>query len=202
MNFSTPFDSVVLKNTRGVFSLRDKIFAGEDGRLDWSSAGMGSDSVFYEFAQYNLKTSSPILKAGQGKLTFLGRLPGSVRGAFEFRSVNHKDAASAVYPRFTSYNSNVNIIGLGSEKMKYTGGFGLQGAHMNSTSVSGDLATFEVFGETDKKFKVRSRFFEFKDSIVTASQAKVSVYQGNDSIYHPASAFTYDYGKENSLTEL
>ncbi len=195
MIFSTPFDSAFLRNTKGLYSLRDKIFVGEGGRFDWSSAGLGKDSVYYELTQFNFKTSTPVLKAGLGRMTYTGRLSSKIQGTFEFKSVNHKDPASASYPRFTSYNSNVSVIGLGSEKMRYRGGFGLYGAHMNSASVSGDLATLEVFGETDKKFKVRSRFFEFRDSIIAATQAKISIYQGNDSIYHPATSFTYDYGK-------
>ena len=161
MIFSTPFDSAFLRNTKGLYSLRDKIFVGEGGRFDWSSAGLGKDSVYYELTQFNFKTSTPVLKAGLGRMTYTGRLSSKIQGTFEFRSVNHKDQASASYPRFTSYNSNVSVIGLGSEKMRYRGGFGLYGAHMNSASVSGDLATLEVFGETDKKFKVRSRFLNF-----------------------------------------
>ncbi|HEV8513023.1 MAG TPA: hypothetical protein VGQ59_07085, partial [Cyclobacteriaceae bacterium] len=34
----TPFDSTTLKNTKGTFSLRDRIFVGEGGQFDWSPA--------------------------------------------------------------------------------------------------------------------------------------------------------------------
>jgi hypothetical protein len=196
LNISTPYDSAFLKNTKGIFSLRDKIFAGEGGKFDWSTAGLAGDSVFYEFGKFNFKTSAPVLKAGQGKLTYVGRLPGAIPGAFEFRSVSHKDKVSATYPRFASYKSNVNVLGLGSETMKYTGGFGLRGARMNSGSVSGESATIDVQSATDKKFNARAKLFEFRDSTVTATQTRISIYQGNDSLYHPAMYFSYDFGKE------
>src|SRR6185295_6049561 len=111
-------------------------------------------------------------------------------------SVSHKDKASATYPRFASYQSNVNVLGLGSEKMKYMGGFGLRGSRMNSASVSGQLATIKMQGETDKKFRARSKLFEFRDSTVTAGQTRISIYQGNDSLYHPSMYFSYDFGKD------
>ena len=95
LNFVTSFDSTFIRNTKGVFSLRDKIFVGEGGRFDWTSAGLGADSVYYEFSKYNFKTASAAVKARQGKLTYVGRLPGVVQGVFEFKSVNHKDEKSA-----------------------------------------------------------------------------------------------------------
>ena len=100
LNFATPYDSTFLRNTKGIFSLRDKIFVGEGGRFDWSSTGLGGDSVYYEFSKFHFKTASASLKAGQGKLTYVGRLPGVVQGVFEFKSVSHKDEMSAGYPRF------------------------------------------------------------------------------------------------------
>jgi len=196
LNFTTPYDSVFLENTMGVFSLRNKIFVGEGGRFDWRTAGLGKDSVFYEFSNYNFRTASPYLRAGLGKLTYKGRLSGVVKGAFEFKSVLHKDKKSATYPRFASYQNNVIVLGLGSPKLKYTGGFGLQGSHLNSTSVSGDMSTLEVDGESDKKFKAQSRLFEFRDSMVTAAHARIVIFQDNDSITHPSTYLSYDMGKE------
>jgi hypothetical protein len=196
LNFSTSYDSTTLKNTKGTFSLRDHIFVGEGGRFDWSSAGLSPDSVFYDLAKFNFRTSTPALRAGQGKLTYAGKLPGVVQGTFEFKSVSHKKDA-ATYPRFASYKSDVNILGLGSDKLKYTGGFGLLGAHENSQSVSGQPAILEMGNETERQFKAVSTLFEFKDSTVTSAHARVIIYQGNDTLYHPSMYFSYDFGKQH-----
>jgi hypothetical protein len=196
LNFATPYDSAFLENTKGVFSLRDKIFVGDGGRFDWSTAGLGKDSVYYEFSKYNFKTASAYLRAGQGRMIYKGRLPGAVAGVFEFKSVAHVGKKKASYPRFASYETNITVLGLSTEKLKYSGGFGLQGSHSNSASVSGGLSSIEVQGETDKKFRVEARIFEFRDSLVTAAGANVIIYQGNDSITHPSSYFSYDLGKE------
>jgi len=191
----TPFDSISLKNTKGVFSLRDRIFVGEGGRFDWSPAGLSADSVYYDFNKYNFKTTQASIGAVQGKLTYVGRLPGTVPGTFEFKSVNHKDKKS-IYPRFKSYENNVSILGLNSDRLKYTGGFALEGSLITSQSVSGNPATVEVFGESDKKFKAVSRSFSFLDSLIVASSARIVIYQGNDTLVHPSMQMRYHYGKQ------
>jgi hypothetical protein len=199
LNFSTPYDSAFLRGTQGTFSLRDKLFVGEGGIFDWSEAGLSADSVNYEFSKYNFKTAQPFLKAEQGKLLYKGRLPGRVPGQFEFRSINHKTKKSALYPRFKSYENNVTLLGLGSEFLKYSGGFGMIGSSANSLSVNGDLATVEIANEAIKRFKAQSLSFSFKDSIIVASSANVTIYQGNDSITHPSVQVRYDLSKEKMM---
>ncbi|MBK7649709.1 MAG: hypothetical protein IPJ20_01740 [Flammeovirgaceae bacterium] len=112
LNFTTPYDSVSLQNTSGLFALREKLFVGEGGRFDWSAAGLSSDSVYYELNKYNFKTNQPYLKAEQGKLRYIGKVSTFVPGVFEFRSVNHKTHETSIYPRFKSYESTINLKGL------------------------------------------------------------------------------------------
>jgi hypothetical protein len=196
LNFSTPYDSAFLNNTKGTFSLEDNLFVGEGGRFDWSSAGLGPDSVYYDLKQFVFNAAKPVIKAEQGKLTYVGRVNGSVDGVFEFQSVKHKDDASATYPRFMSYESSIAMLGLSDDKMRYTGGFALNGQRVYSSSVTGGNARLEVLGETDKKFEAQSRLFEFQDSTIVSKNAAVRIYQGNDSIFHPAISFRYEYGKK------
>ena len=59
LNFSTRYDSAFLTNTKGTLSLTDNTFVGEGGRFDWSPAGLGADSVFFDLAEYNFNVSRP-----------------------------------------------------------------------------------------------------------------------------------------------
>ncbi len=196
LNFITPYDSVFVRNTTGSFSLREKLFVGEGGRADWAAAGLSPDSVYYDLNKFNFKTTQPYLKAEQGKLMYVGKLSRYVPGIFEFRSVNHKTPESSLYPRFKSYESNINLLGLGSDKLKYTGGFGMQGNSINSNSANGSLAMIEINGETDRKFKATAASFGFRDSIIVSSKAQITIYQQNDSIVHPAMELRYDYNNQ------
>lgn len=192
LNFVTAYDSAFLTNTKGSVGLLDGTFVGEGGRFDWSPAGLSPDTAFFDFVAYHFNVTKAELKADQGKMTYKGKVKSPVDGIFEFKSVSHKDEVSATYPRFMSYQSNIEIAGIGDEKLKYTGGFALNGAHVLSTSVNGEPAELEALGEIDRKFIARSRSFEFQDSIISAQRAMIVIYQGNDSIFHPAAQFRYN----------
>ena len=195
-NFVTPYDSAFLKNTKGTVSLVDNTFVGDGGTFDWSPAGLGPDSVYFELREYNFKVNKPALKADLGKLTYVGKVNGKVDGLFEFKSVNHKTKAAAVYPRFMSFESNIDMLGLGDDKLKYRGGFALSGKRIFSSSLNNENARLEVVGDTDKKFAAQSRQFEFQDSTIISRNAMVNIYQENDSIYQPSVQLRYHYGKK------
>ncbi|MBX2915502.1 MAG: hypothetical protein KF856_09570 [Cyclobacteriaceae bacterium] len=199
LGFITPYDSVILANTKGTFSLRDKLFVGEGGRFDWSAAGLSPDSVYCDLNKYNFKASQPYLKAEQGRLTYLGKIQGNVPGIFEFRSINHKSPQTATFPRFKSYQANINLTGLESINLKYTGGFGMQGAAANSNTVNNELATIEIFGEANKRFKAVAASFGFQDSVIVSPQARVTLFHQNDSIIHPAMELRYDYTRQRLI---
>ncbi len=196
LNFVTPYDSVFLKNTKGVFSLTDNIFVGEEGKFDWSSALLNPDSVYCNMTVYNFNIKKPELKADLVKLNYLGKTPGFIPGKFEFRSQARKDSVASSYPRFTSYESNLAIKDLGGPNMHYSGGFSLSGPKILSTSVNGDMATIEVVDSVGLKFKARSKEFVFQDSTVLANQTYFIIYQENDSITHRSVQMKYDHNNE------
>lgn len=200
-NFSTAYDSASLRNTNGVLSMRDGTFVGEKGTFGWDPAGLSGDSVYFEFKEYNFNVDRPEVKSEHGKLRYAGKVATKVDGIFEFKSKRHKDKASSSYPRFMSFQANVVMEGLSNDKMRYTGGLALNGAKMYSSSVTGDYARLEVMDEEGRKFTARSRQFEFQDSLITAKQAMIQLYQDNDSIFHPAVQIRYDYGKQRLSLE-
>ena len=200
-NFSTAYDSASLRNTNGLLSLRDGTFVGERGTFGWDPAGLNGDSVHFEFKAYNFNIDRPQVKADQGRLTYTGKVPTKIDGQFEFKSIKHKDKHSSNYPRFMSFQSNVVMEGLSNDKMRYTGGFALNGNRIYSSSVSGDYSRLEVMDKDSRKFTARSRQFEFKDSLITAKRAMIQMYQDNDSIFHPAVQMRYDYGKQRLFLE-
>ncbi len=195
-NFSTAYDSTALRNTSGSLSLRTGTFVGNKGTFGWDPTGLSGDSVYFEFKDYNFNIDRPQVKAEQGRLRYIGKVETKIDGIFEFKSMRHKDKASSNYPRFMSFQSNVVMEGLSNDKMKYTGGFALNGRRLYSSSVDGDYARLEVMDEEGRKFTARSRQFEFKDSVITAKRAMIQLYQDNDSIFHPAVQLRYDYGKQ------
>lgn len=196
LNFATPYDSAVLQNTKGTFQMTDNIFIGEGGRFDWSTVSLNPDEVYVDLKKYYFNTTRPRMKAEQVKLVYKGRVDGQVDGVFEFASVRHRDSLSASYPRFMSYESNIRLLGLANENLKYTGGFALNGRRIYSASLGAGSARVEVASPAGKKFEAQSTLFEFRDSTIVSRNAAIEIYQGNDSIFHPGVQLSYNYAKQ------
>ncbi len=191
LNFITPYDSVFLRNTSGAVKISTHEFVGTGGIFDWSVAGLPGEEVYAEMADYSFDIRRPQVEAEGAVLTYSGKLNEPVDGLFEYRSVRHDSTTDATYPRFMSYYSNIEVDGFGPD-ITYVGGFSLKGASMLSTSLYGDLSTVHVATNQMPRFKMSSQIFEFRDTVMSASRAKVVIYQGADSIYHPAVRVRYE----------
>lgn len=191
--FSTRYDSTPILQTRGRFSLTEKLFAAEGGRFDWRSAGLSPDSVHVQLQKFSLATTKPEFKAEQVSLSFPGRLAQPVEGTVEF----HSQAAAGKtksYPRFISYEGNLTIGGLGDAETVYRGGFALNGRVVYSACINGDLSSLQVRNEAGKRFYAKAKRFDFQDSVIYSAAALVVIFQDNDSIYHPAVQLRYHTG--------
>lgn len=201
LNITTRSDSVFIENTKGDFAIMEGIFVGTKGRFDWTPAGLPSDSVYCEFEEYNFKVSSHAFGAEMARLTYKGRTPGAIQGSFAFKSETRPDSVVSTFPRFRSYQSNLDIEGFGDETVKYRGGFSLTGRMISSQSVSGDFATIDVTVDGAMKFTAKSPEFVFRDSSILSERTRLRIYQTNDTLVHPDVRIKYDFGKRR-LTVL
>lgn len=198
--FSTAYDSAILSGAKGSYSMRDRIFVGENGRFDWGSAGLPKDSVFYEFsAPYSFKTNKADIKGEQGHITYIGRTPGKVAGVFEFKSVSHKTKKDAQWPKFTSFNNNISTKGLSNPNLSFTGGFSMTGRRVSSVSLNSGYSKLELAGDAGKRFTVLSKSFDLQDSSIYSKQAGLRIFHDGDSISHPSVDFHYEIAKEKVL---
>ena len=195
--FATRYDSVALKNTKGVLAFRSNLFIGEQGSFDWTSAGLGPDSVTCNIVNYNFSIKKPELKSDLAKLNYVGKTPGYIPGTFEFKSMPRRDSVLSTYPRFRSFENSLAIQGIGDENVKYRGGFSLIGRKISSASVTGDLSTIEVYHNGEKKFTARSSDFEITDSTIVSQKSSISIPIASDSITHATVRMKYSFGKDS-----
>jgi len=198
LNFVTRYDSVFLKNTKGMLSFRTSLFVGEEGSFDWTPAHLSADSVNCNFTTYNFNVNKPEFKSDLVKLNYLGKTPGYIPGTFEFKSAARKDSVPSSYPRFKSFQTNLAIKGIGDENVKYSGGFGLTGRKISSASVTGDPSTIEVYHNGELKFVSKSPDFVFTDSTIASRNASIDIPMGGDSITHRMVRMRYSFGKDST----
>lgn len=193
LNFVTKYDSVFLHNSKGVFSLRDNTFVGENGTFDWTSAGLGPEVVTCNMTTYYFKVNKLQLKADVVKLKYEGKTPGFIPGTFEFRSMARKDSVLSNYPVFKSYESNLEIQGIGDKNVKYRGGFALVGNKVMSSSVGLQQSVIEVSRDGQPRFVAKSTEFQFGPQSIFSNKAKIAITHRGDSITHPLIRMRYSY---------
>ena len=179
-------DSLSLYNTSGSFMPLKQTFVGEGGKVNWSNTGLDSDKVYADFQKYSLEVSRPELSAENVKLTYVGKLSEPVEGVFEFKNSRYNSPDDAKYPRFKSYESNIEVQNIGGENLVYHGGFALMGNKIYSSSVFSGMASIEVKKEGKKQFVIKSKQFNLQDTLINSELSAVVIFHGQDSIYHPA----------------
>ncbi|GJM29311.1 MAG: hypothetical protein DHS20C17_19460 [Cyclobacteriaceae bacterium] len=189
--FVTRNDSVSLKGTSGGLMTTNGTFVGKGGRFDWGNVGLNPNEVYCDLSNYNFDVTKPSISASSAQLTYKGKIAEPVKGEFEYKSSSGK-TRNISYPRFVSYQENVDIKGISDEKLTYKGGLGLRGKRLYSASMMGGHATIEIAGQKNSKLKVVSRSFQLQDSVILANRAGVMIYHGKDSIYNPAVRFRYE----------
>ncbi len=196
LTIMTTFDSVNIIKTKADIMLHQHLLVGQGGKFDWESAGLSTDSVFYSFDKYNFDIRVPRLSAENGQMTYVGKVSKPVKGAFQFASQKHSGIKTAKYPRFMSYNSDVEVNifdkkSVNENRVVYKGGFSVQGNKITSASLMDGEATIEVQGGGKKKFSATSKKFIVGDSLLMSPKSTITIYQREDSIYHPAIEFKY-----------
>lgn len=196
LNFITRYDSVSLKNTTGTLSLANNLFVGDGGTFDWSSAQLPPDSVYCNMTQYWFNTTKPELKADLVKLNYAGKTPGFIPGTFEFKSVARRDSVASTYPRFKSYQSDLDVNIVSDKNVSYRGGFSLIGNKITSEAANGEPASIEVSRNGDTRFKAQSNSFVFSEGSISSSRARIHILQGNDSLVHPSIRMNYTFAND------
>jgi hypothetical protein len=184
--FATKYDSTGLMGTSGTFMLDKYLFVGKGGRFDWSAAGKSADELFVQLETYSFNTRAPFLEAGNASLTYPNMVDKVVKGFFEFKSVKHDSITEVRYPKFISYDSNIRLKNIGDANLIYTGGLAIEGNKLLGASSYGRESSLEYKDQEGRKFRTVSKLFDFKDSVITAYNSKVAIYQGRDSITHPS----------------
>ena len=191
---STAGDSIVLKKVSGTVVPNTNRFIATGGQLAWT---IKNNPVTADMAGFDFDFTKPEFTAQPVTLTYAAVLEAPVKGALSYKSVRRKPGAPDTgYPRFISLTNDAVIKTLG-ENVKYRGGLSLAGSKVLSAALDGSLSRITVSLDGKPKFKAASRAYVLNDSLITASRAAVTIYEGpKDSLTHPGAQLKYLKGKQ------
>ena len=191
---TTAGDSVFLKKVSGTAVPSTGRFVATSGQLTWF---IRTNLVTADMAGFDFDMGKPEFTAQPVTLTYPAVLEAPVKGALSYKSVRRKPGAPDTgYPRFISLTSDARIKNLG-DNIKYQGGISMAGGKVLSAALDGSLSNLVVSLDGKPKFKAASRAYVLGDSLITASRAAVTIYEGaKDSVTHPGTQLKYLKGKQ------
>ncbi|MGK0488956.1 MAG: hypothetical protein ACJAXB_002146, partial [Candidatus Endobugula sp.] len=192
--FLNRLDTIYLRGTSGTFSFETLEFKGQGGAVDWTNVGLSAESTYAKLRNYFFNVTQTDFRFEESYFYYSGKLNDSVSGIVEI-TLTPQRANVDSYPKFISDYADAPINDLGTTDLNYKGGISYEGREFFSRSAFNDLSILEGIIDGKRKFRaVGSKFFFNKeDSLVTSPQAEVTIYHGQDSIYHPAVEFSYQY---------
>jgi len=120
---------------------------------------------------------------------------GIALGKLEDKVTLIKDLSSIVYPKFLSYKSSYRIENF-IPGIHYSGGLAIEGANLVGSSVGGVPAVLEIFANDTLRLKAKTNRVSMNGRFIRSPHASISIYFGQDSIFHPDLELSFDVSKD------
>lgn len=186
-------DSIVIKNTRGIYYPFEEMWKGEGGTVTWERFGLGPE-VHAELGSYEIETKKSLYEVPEAKLyypLFFGTRP--VAGSFTDKLTAENLATGGSYPRFESKEELIEIKNIG-EGVSLKAGFRLEGTTVYGFGNGDTKAVFDLHNKAgDLVFRGRSHLFTVRrEERLAGEGVESTVYFNQDSIYHPSVNVRFD----------
>lgn len=188
-------DTVVLYDTKGVYSILKGTWKGVGGKTDWTRTGLEAADVYAELKNYAITLREGGFVADSVTFWNKNYFESPLEGKLIERDISEpKDKET--YPRFISYSKRVTIPNL-TPDVTYDGGFAMRGRRFVGSGTKDEPAQL-VFKRNDKPFLIASSlFFGITKSSITSDDARINILLDGDSIYHPDIQLIYSIDKQH-----
>ena len=202
-------DSITIFDTKGILYPLDYKWVGEGGRLTWERFARPRKSkkrkkhkidfdphrVYADLQNYQIDVKSVKLQADSVNFVFekyfkrpiLGKLYDKITAGAKFET--------ATYPRFSSYTKRFAIDSI-AEDFSYNGGFSMQGKKIIGTGDEKQDAYLTMYRDKKPFVKIATKKIVFQPQVIISPKSAVTIYIGNDSIYHHSLLFKYMKGRQ------
>ncbi len=187
-------DSIIITKTTGTFYPLENVWKGDKGEVSWERIGM--KDVYAQFGTYTIEVKKNGFAVDSSVLYYPQFMDKPIVGNFSDKIVVGNQAIGNTYPRFLSKEKRIKIDDLG-EGIDYYGGFALEGENFIGKGDAENKAIIE-FKDKSGKLAVRAASESFlirKGERIVSKEAQVSVYFGQDSIFHPKTNFKFEIPK-------
>jgi hypothetical protein len=187
-------DSSVIYNTKGAYYPNLKKFFGDGGKINWTRAGMQQGDAYADLKKYSIDLTGNDYTLDSVTFYVPKYFSTPLKGRVFDKLLANIDSSKITYPRFTSYNQNLEIKEL-IKGASYKGGFSLYGNKMVGSGNKDEDAHLSFMREGKPFMIFGSKSFVVKPDRIVSDKASVSIlWEKNgkrDSIYHPGIELKY-----------
>lgn len=197
--FQTNYDTIKLVSTKGSFLLVEEQYLGNGGSFNWSSTGLNREDVYCNLNKYAFDVNIPHFNAHKSQMFYEGKIDGSIEGNFEYKSTRRRPGILSSYPQFTSYAHDIQVYFPYDKELTYIGGFAMVGNQVWGKSFLKENAILEAQDKTGILFRAIAPIYKLGDTLITTKNARFTIYQGSDSIFHPSVKLEYEPAIRNLM---
>jgi hypothetical protein len=186
-----PFvDSIVVKNTNGIFDPFLKRWEGNGGVITWEKVGLSPNESYAEIKNYKIALKSPNFTA-DSVLMHTPLFQNLIVGQLTDRAFFINREEDKVFPKFVSYDQRLNIVNL-RPNMNYSGGFSLKGSRFEGYGTKQNLAVLTILQDNKPFIIAKSTLFNVEEKKIQSTDTQFLLKFGeNDSITHPGADLLY-----------
>jgi len=188
---SSNVDTITIKNEKGKYYPLENLWIGTSGGITFSRSGFDPNNNFVTFGNHQINFSKTDIIIDTAKFTFKPLLAEVLTGSYTDKLLQSKSQES-IYPKFRSFNNNVNFNTL-SKEIKINGGFELAGTNIYCVGSDTVLPKLSLSGKDGKEVvrvtAPRIQLKEFKD--INIEDASMTLFLKDNTIVHPYINFSY-----------
>ncbi len=188
-------DFIQIKSATGYIDPLELHWYGSHGIVTWERAGMPENELNAILADFKINLKTPGYTADSAKLFYPALFEGIALGKLEDKVTLIKDLSSVVYPKFLSYQNSYRVENF-VPGIHYSGGLAIEGANLIGSAVGGEPALLEIFADDTLRLKARTNRVAMNGRFIRAPHASISIYFGQDSIFHPDLELSFDVSKD------
>ena len=184
-------DSTQIVATSGRYFPKTNEFKGNGGEIYWIRAGISKDSLYAELGSFVIDMTRGTYTSDSTLLYSSYYVTEPIYGVYEEKLTSRTSSNKAIYPRFTSYDSDVLVSDF-VPGVDYKGGYSLMGNKVFASGAEGQKAEFTFKYEGKPQMKIKANRFLLSTHYFSAQEAYIWVKMGDsDSLFHPKSSMRY-----------
>jgi hypothetical protein len=187
-------DSTEIYDATGIYYPEIQQFRGTKGKVTWEKAGWSKEDVYAEMDNYVVNTTRNSFTVDSARLTHKTYFKTPVYGMLSDQAITFSNKDRAYYPKFETYTKEFKLEKI-YEGVNYEGGMTIEGATTKGTGSKIIPAKITLFRNDTLYLKINANEFQFSKTGLVSAETSVTLYLGEDSIFHSNLAFSYNASK-------